>query len=61
MIEYINLDRVFSGEAYDETYRHDPDRFGHAITFRALDEVFNRLLMVHRPIRVFDLGCGQGR
>ena len=61
MIEYINPNRAFTGEAYDETYRYDPDRFGHGITFRALDALFDRWLKLDRPLRAFDLGCGQGQ
>lgn len=61
MIEYINTNRVFTGEAYDETYSQDPDRFGHTITFRALDDVFDRMVNVDQPMHAFDLGCGQGQ
>ncbi len=61
MIIYSNKNRIFTGEAYDETYRHDPDRFGHTITFRALDELFAGRMNVDQPIRAFDLGCGQGQ
>lgn len=61
VIEYINPNRAFTGEAYDDTYRHDPDRFGHTVTFRALEHVFDRWLKLDRPIKMFDLGCGQGQ
>jgi ubiquinone/menaquinone biosynthesis C-methylase UbiE len=61
VILYTNPNRVFSGRAYDETYRHDPDRFGHTVTFRALDELFAARITLDQPIRAFDLGCGQGQ
>lgn len=61
MILYTNPDRRYTGEAYDETYSQHPDRFGHSITYRALDALFASRLPLDRPIRVLDLGCGQGQ
>ena len=61
MIIYENLERIFSGKSYDITYSDNLDRFSHKVTFDALEEIVNKLILLNPSLSYLDLGCGQGQ